>query len=285
MQRQALLQTLRERIARGVPIIGVGAGCGLSALCAEAYGADLIIIYNSGRFRMAGRGATAGRMPFSDANGMVLEMAEEVLPVVKKTPVIAGVFASDPYRNLERLLHTIQDSGFSGVQNFPTTGSIGGFLARDLERAGIGYGAEVEMVRLARKMELLTTPYCFDLEETKRMADAGADLIVAHMDLTSSGLIGAASTASLEDCAERITNMVELVCGINPETMVICHGGPISTPEDAQYIFDCVPGIAGFYGASAAERIPVEGAIIDATRAFKAIQIGGERHGASLEQS
>lgn len=279
MQRAHLLQKLRERVAQGSPIIGAGAGCGLSALCAEASGADLIIIYNSGRFRMAGRGATAGRMPFSDANGVVLEMAAEVLPVVKKTPVIAGIFASDPYRDLERLLHTVQELGFSGVQNFPTTGSIGGFLARDLESAGIGYGAEVELVRLARKMDLLTTPYCFNLEEVRRMADAGADLIVAHMDLTSSGLIGAASVPPLDECVQRIADMVELTHRIRPGALVICHGGPISTPENAQYIFDHVPGIAGFYGASSAERIPAEEAIIGATRAFKEIRLGGEQHG------
>lgn len=266
-------------VQAGQPIVGVGAGCGLSAVSAVAYQADLIILYNSGRFRMNGRGATAGRMPFSNANQMVLDMANEVLPVAKGTPVIAGVFATDPYIEIDRFLAQLKERGFAGIQNFPTTGSIGGMMAKNLENAGLGYGKEVKMVKMAREMDFLTTPYCFDYEETKRMADAGADLIVAHMDLTSSGLIGAQAVPALDTCVERISKMVEITRACNPDAMVICHGGPISLPSDAQYIFDNVPGIAGFYGASSAERIPVEGAIIEATKSFKSIQLGGAIHG------
>ncbi len=278
-QREIILEKFREMTKNRKPIIGVGAGCGLSAVSAVDYGADLLILYNSGRFRMAGRGATAGRMPFSNANKVVMEMADEIMPVAKNTPVIAGVFAQDPYIDIERFLHTIKERGFKGVQNFPTVGSIGGILAQELEKTNLGYEKEVEMIALARKMDLITTPYCFNLDETARMAKAGADLIVAHMDLTSSGLVGAENVPAIEVCASKISEMVKLAHSINPNAMVICHGGPISKPSDAQYIFDNVPGIVGFYGASSNERIPVEAAIVNTVKEYKSIKLGGGRYG------
>ena len=234
----------------------------------EAGGIDLLVIYNSGRFRMAGRGSLAGLMPYGDANSIVLEMAREVIPVVPKTPVLAGVCGTDPFRVMKLFLREIDAAGFSGVQNFPTVGLIDGSFRRGLEETGMGFGLEVDMIRTAREMGLLTTPYCFNPDEAHAMAEAGADILIPHMGLTTKGSIGATSAVTLEDSAELIQEMHDAAKRVRPDILVLCHGGPIAEPEDAQYILDHTEGIVGFYGASSMERLPVESAIRDRVAEF-----------------
>ncbi|MYI92740.1 phosphoenolpyruvate hydrolase family protein [Candidatus Poribacteria bacterium] len=257
----------------GKPIIGAGAGTGISAKCEESGGIDLIIIYNSGRFRMAGRGSLAGMMPYGDANDIVVEMASEVLPVVKNTPVLAGVCGTDPFRLMDIFLSQIDAIGFSGVQNFPTVGLIDGTFRQLLEETDMGYGPEVEMIRKAHEMNLLTTPYAFNATEAEQMADAGADILVAHMGLTTKGSIGAKTAFTLEDAAKRVQAIHDAAKGVNPDILVICHGGPIAEPEDAKYVLDNTEGVVGFYGASSAERLPTERAITAQIAEFKKIRI------------
>ena len=266
--RQDILDRLRAKVTAGEPIIGGGAGTGLSAKLEEAGGVDLIVIYNSGRFRMAGRGSLAGLMPYGDANAIVMEMAGEVLPAAQNTPVLAGVCGTDPFRLMPVFLQQVRAAGFSGVQNFPTVGLFDGTIRTGLEETGMGYGLEVDMIRLARDMDLLTTPYCFNPEEATAMAAAGADILIPHMGLTTKGLIGAGTAVSLEDAANRVQAMADAARATNPDVLVLCHGGPIAEPEDAQYILDHTEGVVGFYGASSMERLPVEPAITERIREF-----------------
>jgi predicted TIM-barrel enzyme len=273
--RERCLAKLRESIREGVPLLGVGAGTGISAKFAEAGGADLIIIYNSGRYRMAGRGSLAGLLPYGDANQIVVEMAAEVLPVVKSTPVLAGVCGTDPFRRMEVFLPQLQQLGFAGVQNFPTVGLFDGTFRQGLEETGMGYGLEVEMVRLAHQLGLLTCPYVFNEDEARLMAEAGADVLVAHMGLTTKGTIGARSALTLEAAAVRVQAIRDAGVSVNPDALVICHGGPIAEPDDARYILEHTEGIHGFFGASSIERLAVERAITEQTREFK--QIGKRR--------
>ncbi|KAF2260303.1 hypothetical protein CC78DRAFT_29378 [Lojkania enalia] len=273
--RQDILQHLRDSISNGSTIIGAGAGIGLSAKFIEQGGGDLIIIYNSGRFRMAGRGSLAGLMPYSNANDVVLEMANEVLPIVKKTPVLAGVCATDPFRDIQRFLKQLKDLGFAGIQNFPTVGLIDGQFRQNLEETGMGYDAEVDLIRMAREMDLLTTPYAFNVQEAKKMVGAGADILVAHMGLTTSGSIGATSGKSLDDCVTLIQDIRDAAVNINADVIVLCHGGPIATPEDAEYVISRTKGVHGFYGASSMERLPVEEAITNITKQFKGLKSSG----------
>jgi len=270
--RASVLKRFREKIARGQPIIGGGAGTGLSAKCEEAGGIDLIVIYNSGRFRMAGHGSLAGLMPFGDANAIVLEMANEVLPVVRKTPVLAGVCGTDPMRLMDKFLQQIKAVGFAGVQNFPTVGLIDGRLRANLEETAMGYGKEVEMIRLAREMDLLTTPYVFDTAEARKMTEAGADILVAHMGLTTSGSIGAKTAKTLEQCVPLIDEIVRTAKSVRKNVIVLCHGGPIAEPPDATFILKHCKGVDGFYGASSMERLPTERAIKGQTEAFTRIR-------------
>ncbi len=266
------LQRLRAQVAAGKPIIGGGAGTGISAKCAEAGGIDLIIIYNSGRFRMAGRGSLSGMMPYGDANQIVMEMAREVLPVVQKTPVLAGVCGTDPFRIMKHFLRDVQSAGFSGVQNFPTVGLIDGTYRQGLEETGMGYGVEVEMIRLAGEMGLLTCPYVFNPDEAKDMARAGADVLIPHMGLTTKGTIGATTALTLEESAKRVQAMHDAAKSVKPDILVLCHGGPISEPEDAQYILHHTQGIVGFFGASSIERLPTEIAITGCVQKFKQLR-------------
>ncbi|KAL0475016.1 TIM-barrel-protein domain-containing protein [Neurospora intermedia] len=276
LTRTQILEKLRGQIAQGKTIVGAGAGIGLSAKFVEAGGGDLIIIYNSGRFRMAGRGSLAGLMPYGNANDIVVDMAKEVLPVVKHTPVLAGVCGTDPYVSMPRFLAKLRDLGFAGVQNFPTVGLIDGEFRAALEETGMGYDLEVEMIGLARSMDLLTTPYVFNVEEAKKMASAGADILVAHMGLTTGGSIGKGEkshgTKSLDDCVKLIQDIRNAAKEINPEVIVLCHGGPIAKPEDAEYVLSRTEGVHGFYGASSMERLPVEEAITNITKSFKALK-------------
>lgn len=272
-QRTEILERLRAKIAAGQPIIGGGAGTGISAKLEEAGGIDLIVIYNSGRFRMAGRGSLAGMMPYGDANGIVMEMASEVLPVARKTPVLAGVCGTDPFRVMSLFLKQIQAAGFSGVQNFPTVGLIDGTFRQGLEETGMGFGLEVDMIRQASEIGLLTTPYCFDTGEATAMASAGADILIPHMGLTTKGSIGAASARSLEESAAAVQEMHDAAKKVNPEIIVLCHGGPIAEPADAQYILDHTEGVVGFYGASSMERLPVEPAITNRIREFTQLKL------------
>lgn len=272
--RTELLSQLRKQIQDGTPIVGAGAGTGLSAKFIEAGGADLIIIYNSGRFRMAGRGSLAGLMPYGDANAVVVDMASEVLPVVQKTPVLAGVCGTDPFRLMPNFLRQLKDMGFSGVQNFPTVGLIDGTFRANLEETGMGYDKEVEMVAEAHKLDLLTTPYVFDVDEAERMTKAGADVLVCHMGLTTSGSIGAKTGKTLDQCVDLIQNMRDAANKINSDIIVLCHGGPIAAPEDAQYVLGRTKGVHGFFGASSMERLPVELAITNITKDFKNIKFG-----------
>src|ERR1700722_793385 len=269
--REQSLARLRETVRQGVPLLGVGAGTGISAKFAEAGGADLIIIYNSGRYRMAGRGSLAGLLPYGDANQIVVEMAAEVLPVVKQTPVLAGVCGTDPFRRMEVFLPQLQQLGFAGVQNFPTVGLFDGVFRQNLEETGMGYGLEVEMIRMARRLELLTCPYVFNEEEARLMAAAGADVLVAHMGLTTKGAIGARTALPLEQAAARVQAIRDAGAGVHPDVLVICHGGPIAEPEDARVILAHTRGVHGFFGASSIERLAVERAITEQTRAFKQI--------------
>ncbi len=272
-EREEVLTRLRTNLEAGKPIIGAGAGTGISAKCEEAGGVDLIVIYNSGRFRMAGRGSLAGMMPYGDANQIVVDMASEVLPVVRDIPVLAGVCGTDPFRLMDVFLRQIWNIGFSGVQNFPTVGLIDGILRQNLEETDMGYGLEVEMIRVAHDMDLLTTPYAFNESEAEQMADAGADILVAHMGLTTKGSIGAKTALTLEESAKRVQALHDAAKGVNPEILVICHGGPIAEPEDAQFVLDNTEGVVGFYGASSAERLPTERAITAQIETFKSIRL------------
>jgi predicted TIM-barrel enzyme len=266
--RTTLLERFRAKIAAGRPIIGGGAGTGLSAKCEEAGGIDLIVIYNSGRYRMAGRGSLAGLLAYGNANEIVCEMAREVLPVVKNTPVLAGVNGTDPFMIPEEFLQRLIGLGFSGVQNFPTVGLIDGTFRANLEETGMGYALEVEMIQRARALDLLTTPYVFSEVDARAMAAAGADIIVCHLGLTTGGSIGAETALTLHDCVERINLWAAAVHAVNPEAIVLCHGGPIATPEDAQHVLSQCPACHGFYGASSMERLPVETALTETTRRF-----------------
>jgi len=266
--RASILKRFREKIARGEPIVGGGAGAGISAKCEEAGGIDLIVIYNSGRFRMAGHGSLAGLMPFGDANAIVLEMANEVLPVVKKTPVLAGVCGTDPMRLMDRFLQQVQAAGFAGVQNFPTVGLIDGVFRANLEETNMGYYKEVEMIAQANRMDLLTTPYVFGTEDAVKMAQAGADVLVAHMGLTTSGSIGARTSKTLDQCVGLIDEIVAAAKGVRRDVIVLCHGGPIAEPPDAEFILKRCKDVDGFYGASSMERLPTERAIREQTQAF-----------------
>lgn len=269
--RQQVLNRLRDKIDRGEPIVGGGAGTGISAKCEEAGGIDLIIIYNSGRFRMAGRGSLAGCMPYGDANAIVMEMAGEVLTIVKDTPVLAGVCGTDPFRLMDRFLKQVVEAGFSGVQNFPTVGLCDGLFRQNLEETGMGYGLEVEMIRMAHQMDIFTTPYAFDVDEARAMAEAGADVIVAHMGLTTKGAIGASTALPLEDAPAKLQQIADAAKEVNPDVIVLCHGGPIAEPDDAKYVLSRTKGVHGFYGASSMERLPTERAITEQVRRFKTI--------------
>ena len=271
--RQQILERLRAKVAAGQPIIGGGAGTGISAKLEEAGGIDLIVIYNSGRFRMAGRGSLAGMMPYGDANGIVLEMGREVLPIARQTPVLAGVCGTDPFRLMPVFLKEIQAAGFSGVQNFPTVGLIDGVFRANLEETGMGYGPEVDMIRTAHELDLLTTPYAFHPDEATAMAEAGADILIPHMGLTTKGSIGAHTALTLEESARRVQEMHDAAKKINADILVLCHGGPIAEPADAQYILDHTEGIVGFYGASSMERLPVEPAITNRIREFTQLRL------------
>ena len=275
MTRDEALARLRAQVAAGKPVIGAGAGTGLSAKLAEAGGADLIIIYNSGRYRMGGRGSLAGLMPYGDANAIVLDMAHEVLPVVRETPVLAGVCGTDPFRLMSVFLDELKRMGFSGVQNFPTVGLIDGNHRVGLEETGMGYGLEVDMIRLAHERDFLTAPYVFDEEQAAAMAQAGADVLVPHMGLTTGGAIGAESAKSLEQCVPLIQALHDAAKRVNPEILVLCHGGPVAEPDDAAYVIANTEGVVGFFGASSMERLPVETAMIENMRRFKAIPVQG----------
>lgn len=270
--RQQVLQRLRQLIDDGTPIVGGGAGTGISAKFEEAGGIDLIIIYNSGRYRMAGRGSLSGMMPYGDANAVVMEMAGEVLTVVERTPVLAGVCASDPFRQMTWFLRQVRDIGFSGIQNFPTVGLIDGLFRQNLEETGMGYDREVDMIRLAHDMDLFTTPYCFNPTEAEQMAAAGADIVVAHMGLTTKGSIGASTAKTLDDSVREVQAIADAARGVRSDVIVLCHGGPLANPEDAEYVLHRTRGVHGFYGASSMERLPVEIAITEQTRRFKAIR-------------
>jgi predicted TIM-barrel enzyme len=272
--RDEILMRLRAQVAAGKPIVGCGAGTGLSAKLAEAGGADLIIIYNSGRYRMAGRGSLAGMMPYGDANAIVQEMSAEVLPVVRDTPVLAGVCGTDPFRLMPVFLKHLQAIGFSGVQNFPTVGLIDGDFRANLEGTGMGYDKEVEMIRVAHDLDLFTAPYVFNPEEARAMAAAGADMLVAHVGLTTSGTIGARVAFGLDEAIRRVMVIAEAGRTVNPDVLVICHGGPFDEPENVGAALERMPGIAGFFGASSIERLPAERAITAQVRSFKAMQLG-----------
>ena len=272
IDRDAILSKFRGMIARGEPIVGGGAGTGLSAKCEEAGGIDLIVIYNSGRYRMAGRGSLAGLMPYGDANAIVVEMAGEVLPVVKRTPVLAGVCATDPFRMMDGFLDDLKRMGFSGVQNFPTVGLIDGTFRANLEETGMGFGLEVDMIAMARAKGLLTTPYVFDEESAEAMAKAGADVVVCHLGLTTGGAIGAETSLTLGDCPALVDAWADAALKVNPEAIVLVHGGPVAMPEDADFVLKNTTSCHGFYGASSMERLPTEIALTEQTRTFKAIQ-------------
>ena len=277
MTRGDALARLRGQVDAALPIIGAGAGTGLSAKCAEAGGADLIIIYNSGRYRMGGRGSLAGLMPYGDANAIVVDMAREVLPVVRETPVLAGVCGTDPFRLLPVFLDELARIGFSGVQNFPTVGLIDGTFRQGLEETGMGYGLEVDMIRLARERDLLTAPYVFDAEQAAAMARAGADVLVPHMGLTTGGSIGADTARTLDECVPLIQEMHDAAKRVSTEILVLCHGGPIAEPDDAAYVLERTEGVVGFFGASSMERLPTEAAMTENMRRFKAIPVDGRR--------
>jgi predicted TIM-barrel enzyme len=270
--RQEVIARIQAQIDKRVPLVGAGAGTGISAKSAEAGGVDLLIIYNSGRYRMAGRGSLAGLMPYGDANEIVVDMAKEVLTVVKDTPVLAGVCGTDPFRDMERFLHSLVDMGFSGVQNFPTVGLIDGTFRQNLEETNMGYGLEVEMVRKARELNIFTTPYVFNVEEAKMMAGAGADMIVAHMGLTTKGTIGASTAKTLDDCVKLTQDIHDAAKSVNPDVFVIVHGGPVAEPADAEYVLKRTKGICGFYGASSIERLPTEVGIRNQVMDFKKIR-------------
>ncbi len=271
MSRQEILDRFRTQVAQGQPIIGGGAGTGITAKSAEAGGIDLLVIYNSGRFRMAGRGSLSGLLAYGDANAIVMEMANEVLPVVKRTPVLAGVNGTDPFRVMGHFLRQVKEIGFAGVQNFPTVGLIDGVFRANLEETGMGYGHEIDMIRMAHELDLLTSPYVFDEDQAKDMARAGADILVPHMGLTTSGTIGAKTALTLEEAAVKVQQLADAARSVNPDILCLCHGGPIANPADAQYIHDHTDGIVGFYGASSIERFPTEVGIRAQTEEFKAV--------------
>lgn len=270
--RKEALARLNSQVAKGNPVIGAGAGTGLTAKCAEEGGVDLLIIYNSGRYRMAGRGSLAGLLPYGDANAIVVDMAREVLPVVKDTPVLAGVCGTDPFRDMGRFLDELKGLGFTGVQNFPTVGLYDGTFRTNLEETGMGYGLEVDMIREAHARDLLTTPYVFDPDQAADMARAGADVLVPHVGLTTKGAIGAGTALTLDQAASAVQEMHDAAKRVNPDILVLCHGGPIAEPEDAAHVLSHTTGIAGFFGASSIERLPTERAIVSQTRAFKSLK-------------
>ncbi len=277
MTRDEALGRLRAQIEQRRPIIGAGAGTGLSAKCAEAGGADLIIIYNSGRYRMAGRGSLAGMLPYGDANAIVVDMAAEVLPVARKTPVLAGVCGTDPFRLMHVFLKQLREIGFTGVQNFPTVGLFDGTFRANIEETGMGFDLEVEMIAQARALDLLTSPYVFNEQEARAMAHAGADVLVAHMGLTTSGSIGAKTALQLEDVPPRVQAIRDAAVAIDPNVIVLCHGGPIAEPDDAAYVLAHTTGVAGFFGASSMERLPTEIAMTQNMRRFKNIDVATVR--------
>ncbi len=270
--RQEIINSYKKQREDGNILVGVGAGTGITAKSSEKGGADMLIIYNSGRYRMAGRGSLAGLLSYGDANKIVTEMAAEVLPVVKDTPVLAGVCGTDPFRVMEVFLKELKDMGFSGVQNFPTIGLIDGVFRQNLEETDMGYDLEVDMIRKAHELDLLTTPYVFDPDQARKMAEAGADILVAHMGLTTKGTIGAKTALTLDDAVEKVRAIMEAGREVNPDIMVICHGGPIAEPADAKYVIDHVDGIDGFFGASSIERFAAEKGITAQTEAFKDIK-------------
>lgn len=269
--RAGIVKNLKTKIEKGEPIIGGGAGTGISAQCEEAGGIDLIVIYNSGRYRMAGRGSLAGLLSYGNANDIVKEMAYEVLPAVKQTPVLAGVCATDPFMLRDKFLKELKDLGFAGIQNFPTVGLIDGIFRANLEETGMSYQLEVECIKAAHELDMFTTPYVFNTDDAKQMTKAGADVIVAHMGLTTKGKIGAKTAKTIDDCVADIKEIVNSCKEINDEVIVLCHGGPIAMPEDAQYILERVEGVDGFYGASSMERLPTEIAITEQIKKFKNI--------------
>jgi predicted TIM-barrel enzyme len=271
--REEMLRRLRAQVAAGKPVVGCGAGTGISAKCAEAGGADLIIIYNSGRYRMAGRGSLAGLMPYGDANGIVVEMAAEVLPVVKNTPVLAGVCGTDPFRLFPVFLGQLKEIGFSGVQNFPTVGLIDGNFRANLEGTGMGYDKEVDVIRIAHQLDMFTSPYVFDPDQAKAMAEAGADQLVAHVGLTTSGSIGAAVALSLDDAISLVLKIAEGGKKVRKDLLVICHGGPFDEPQNVGTALKRMPGIAGFFGASSIERLPTERGITGQVKDFKNLKL------------
>jgi predicted TIM-barrel enzyme len=273
MTRKEALARLMAQVEAGRPIIGAGAGTGLSAKCAEAGGGDLIIIYNSGRYRMAGRGSLAGMMPYGDANAIVVEMAAEVLPIVRETPVLAGVCGTDPFRLMPVFLRRLEELGFTGVQNFPTVGLIDGVFRQNLEETGMGFGLEVDMIRAAHELDLLTCPYVFDAEQARAMAEAGADVLVPHMGLTTKGTIGAHTAKTLDECVCEIQAMRDAAVAVRADVLVLCHGGPIAEPEDAAYVLERTKGVVGFFGASSMERLPTEVALTDTMHRFKSIPV------------
>ncbi len=269
--RADVLAKLKAEVAEGKVLLGAGAGTGISAKSAEAGGVDLIIIYNSGRYRMAGRGSLAGLMAYGDANQIVVDMGNEVLPVVKNTPVLAGVCGTDPFRIMDIFLKQLKEQGFAGVQNFPTVGLIDGVFRANLEETGMGYDLEVEMIRKAHELDMLTTPYVFDVDQAKKMAEAGAEVLVAHMGLTTKGTIGAKTALTLDDCVDKIQAICDAGKAVNPDIMILCHGGPIAEPEDAAYVLSRTKGVEGFFGASSIERFATEVGIKQQTEAFKNI--------------
>ncbi|MFF3645729.1 phosphoenolpyruvate hydrolase family protein [Streptomyces sp. NPDC002564] len=271
MNRKEALARLRAQVAAGRPVIGAGAGTGLSAKCAEEGGVDLLIIYNSGRYRMAGRGSLAGLLPYGDANEIVVDMAREVLPVVRDTPVLAGVCGTDPFRRMDLFLDRLKAMGFTGVQNFPTVGLYDGTFRVNLEETGMGYGLEVDMVRAAHERDLLTAPYVFDPEQAADMTRAGADVLVPHVGLTTKGSIGAGTAMTLDQAATAVQAMHDAAKRVDPDVLVLCHGGPIAEPEDARYVLEHTEGVVGFFGASSIERLPTERAVVEQTRAFKSL--------------
>ena len=272
MTRQEILKNFKDRRAQGEILLGVGAGTGITAKSSEAGGADMLIIYNSGRYRMAGRGSLAGLLPYGDANQIVVEMGAEVLPVVKHTPVLAGVCGTDPFRLMDKFLKQLKEMGFAGVQNFPTVGLIDGVFRQNLEETGMGYGLEVDMIRTAHELDMLTTPYVFDTTQAQEMAQAGADIVVAHMGLTTKGTIGATTALTLDDSVKRVQDICDAVKAVNSEAMVICHGGPIAEPEDARYVIEHTRNVDGCFGASSIERLAAERGIKAQTEAFKSIR-------------
>lgn len=273
--RSQILDRLRKKISAGIPIIGGGAGTGISAKCEDAGGIDLIVIYNSGRYRMAGRGSLAGLMPYGNANQIVREMAYEVLTAVTTTPVLAGVCGTDPFMLRDHFLKDLKELGFAGIQNFPTVGLIDGVFRANLEETGMGFQLEVDLIAAAHEMDLLTTPYAFDNEQAAALTKAGADIIVAHMGLTTSGTIGASTALTLEQCVPRIAEMTQAAREVNKDVIVLCHGGPIAMPEDARFMMNAVPAIHGFYGASSMERLPTEIALTEQVRKFTSIRRDG----------